>query len=165
MAQQIRINGRLVGTPETPVGGTGEVRQRVAPKKPRRHPVVIRIGEMAAAELSEEFEGADWILQAQDGLEQFLMRCIEQFHGAPPPRNMGPIESGEDYTHYARTAEQIKQDIAAEEGSVSAAPKSLPRFRQDPREVAIPESSIQDPAASLEPAPIQKKATGNGWAL
>jgi hypothetical protein len=92
-------------------------------------------------------------------VETLLQRCVEQLAGTPPPTNPGPIQAGSDYTHYARSAEEIKETMAAEEGAVSKAPRSIPRFREDPSEVEIPEGELADPIAK-QPPPAKK-----GWIL
>jgi len=111
--------------------------------------------------LVADFGQAEWIAQARDGLEVYLQRCIEQFSATPQPTNAAPIQTGADYRAFARTAEEIKETMAAEEAGVSAA-RRVPRYKERPDEVEIPENEIADPMAGRPaPAPPQPK----GWAL
>lgn len=113
--------------------------------------------------LEHYFGGQEWLAQTKDGLELYLDRCIGQFAGVPAPINNAPISDGSDYREYARTAEEIKRTMAAEEAAVSAA-KVVPRYRQRPDEVEIPESELADPMRNrIVPASEPKQP--NGWAL
>ena len=159
MGQQIRVNGRLVGQAQD-LGRTGQQLPRATPKKALRPREVLEAGRVVREVLDHFFPGHDWLQQAQDGVETFLARCVEQFAGTPRPTNAGPIQAGTDYTHYARSAEEIKETMAAEEGVVSRAPRQVPRYRQAPEEIQIPESELADPLRQerplLAPSPPSK---------
>ena len=160
MAEQRRIivNGRPLG-PQT-VGQTGQQLQRAQPKKAYRLPEARRAAAAAMESLEQDFEGADWLHQARDGLEVYLERCIVQFSATPKPANAGPISSGSDYKAFARSAEEIKETLAAEEGAVSKA-KTVPRYRERPDEVEIPEQEIADPMQKPPTPPPASKV----WSL
>lgn len=113
--------------------------------------------------LEHYFAGQEWLAQARDGLELYLDRCIGQFAGMPAPINNSAITSGDDYREYARSAEEIKRTMAAEEAAVTPA-RNVPRYRQKPDEVDIPEQEIADPMrnAALRSVAQQPK---DGWAL
>jgi hypothetical protein len=156
--RRITINGRPVG-PQAVAGKTGQQLDRAAPKKAYRLPEARRAAAAAIEVLDHEFPGAQWLHQARDGLEQYLERCITQFAGTQQPTNAGPINSGSDYRAFARTAEEIKETMAAEEAAVSHA-KSVPRYREHPEEAEIPEAEIADPMKQPAPKPAPK-----GWSM
>ncbi len=107
-----------------------------------------------------------WLKQAQDGVVAFVQRCISQLGGNPGPQaNAQPISSGADYNAPARTAEQIKAEPAANEGSVSRAPR---RFRADDNvETVAQRGELADPVGqSAPPAPKKIVIPKNGeWSL
>lgn len=142
----------------------GQQRARATPKKGYRIPEVKRAAAAAADSLRQDFGEAEWIDQAVDGLEVYLQRCIESFSGTPTPQNAGPITHGSDYREFARSAQEIRETMAAEEGSTSRAPQRVPRYRQRPDEVEIPEGELADPVEQPAPPPPPKKA-GNEWLL
>lgn len=156
--RQIYVNGRPVGQTQASLGKTGVQLQRQAPKKRYRLPEVKDAGEAIRQVLEHHFRGADWIDQAVDGAEVYLEKFIEQFAGTPAPRNGGPIQDGSDYRAYARTAAEIKETMAAEEQTVTSAPKNLPRYRQRPDEISIPEQEIADPRINDHRQPQVVKA-------
>lgn len=159
MAEQrrITINGRPVG--QTQVGRTGVQLERATPKKAYRLPEARRAAAAAAASLAADFGNADWIHQAVEGLELYLERCIMQLSATTVTGNMPPISSGSDYRAFARSAQEIKETMAAEEAGVSAA-RNVPRYRERPDEVPIPEAEVADPMRIT-----QKPAEPKGWAL
>ncbi len=67
-------------------------------------------------------EDAPFLNQAQDGVEVFVHRCIDQLGSPGPAGNATPIQHGSDYRMPARTAQQLRQDKAADERSVKTAP-------------------------------------------
>lgn len=67
-------------------------------------------------------EDAPFLKQAQDGVEGFVHRCIEQLGSPGPAGNASPIQHGTDYRMPARTAEQFRQEKAADERAVKRAP-------------------------------------------
>lgn len=162
MAEQRRITicGRPVGPQKAAVGQTGQQLSRNTPKKSYRLPEARRAAEAAEQSLMQDFGDVEWIAQARDGLEVYLQRCIEQFSATPAPRNAPPITQGSDYRQFARSAEEIKETMAAEEGSVTRA-RNVPRYRQRPDEVEIPEAEIADPMRVTRTPPVP----GDGWAL
>lgn len=129
------------------------------PKKPYRLPEAREAAGAAMEVLSRHFPGCDWLHQANDGIELFVQRCIEQFGGTPQPTNAPPIASGADYRQFARSAEEIKETMAAEEAAVSAA-RNVPRYKQRPDEVSIPDAEIADPMTAAPKPPSPK-----GWSL
>lgn len=140
--------------------------QRAVTKKHYRLPEAREAATAALEVLERHFPDADWLKQVQDGLEVYLERCITQFSGTPAPRNAGPIQGGGDYNAFARSAEEIKETMAAEEGSVTRA-RNVPRYRQQPDEVEIPEQELADPmrnrsGSASEP---QQPPPARGWAL
>lgn len=117
--------------------------------------------------LDHLFPGAPWLHQAQDGIELLVHRCIEQFGNSPSPTNGEPIREGTDYRERARTASEIKATMAAEEAAVSAA-RHVPRYREDPYEIEIPESELADPLQPAKQPPAAKSqppAAKNGWLM
>lgn len=153
-----------MGPSQAPVGQTGQVRDRNTVKKGYRFTEAREAAAAAMEVLEHHFEGHQWLEQAREGLELYIHRCIEQFAGTPQPSNHGPIQNGADYRAYARSAEEIKQTMAAEQGVVSRAPRQVPRYRQVPDEVEIPESEIADPMQQEQPAkPLPRKP--DGWLL
>ncbi len=95
----------------------------------------------------------------------FIQRCVTQLGGSPGPQtNAMPISEGAQYTHPARTAQQIRETPAANEGAVSRAPR---RFRtDDPVETVQQRGELADPVP--EPAPQQRRIIvpkKNGWSL
>jgi hypothetical protein len=165
MEREIRINGRLVGqTQQAAVTRPhGAQLPRATPRGGWRLPQARDAGAAVRAVLERHHPKADWLHQVQDGVELFVQRCLEQFAQTPTPReNAAPIVAGSDYKAYARTAEEIKETMAAEEAAVSAAPQQVPRYREDPREVRIPETEIADP---MQPQPPTTVRGRDGWAL
>lgn len=155
-----------MGQAGKPVVQDGVPRQRAVPRKGHRTREVLAAAHAATEVMAAAFPNADWLQQVQDGIEVFLMRCLEQFASSATPVNHGPIQQASDYRHFARTAEEIKEDIAAEEGAVSRAPRQVPRYRDDPNEIAIPEAELQDPTAVVRPAPAaERPKPGGGWAV
>lgn len=75
-------------------------------------------------ELLTNHYGADapFLQQVQDGVEGFVHRCIEQLGAPGPVGNASPIQHGSDYRMPARTAEQFRQEKAADERAVRKAP-------------------------------------------
>ena len=75
-------------------------------------------------ELLTNHYGADapFLQQVQDGVEGFVHRCIEQLGSPGPTGNASPIQLGTDYRMPARTAEQFRQEKAADERAVRKAP-------------------------------------------
>jgi hypothetical protein len=140
---------------------TGQPRERAAPRKDYRLPEARRAGAAAAEALRKDFGDAEWIAQAVDGLELYLQRCIQQFSATPHPTNNSPIQAGSDYREFARSAEEIKETMAAEDAAVSRAAR-VPRYRERPDEVPIPETEIADPMQ--RPAPPPAKPTSS-WGL
>jgi hypothetical protein len=67
-------------------------------------------------------EDAPFLNQAQDGVEVFVHRCIEQLGTPGPVGNALPIQNGSDYRMPARNAQQLRQDMAADERQVKRAP-------------------------------------------
>lgn len=164
MGQQVRINGRLVG--QAQVGNTGQPRSRAVVRKSRRHEGVIEAAQSAIEVMDHFFPGSPWLEQVRDGLETYLQRCLEQFAtSVAPTRNNAPIADGRDYREFARSAEEIKQDMAAEEAAVSAAPRRVPRYRERPDEIQIPESELSDPVAPRPQQEPKKIIKPDGWAL
>lgn len=155
MAEQrrITINGRPVAAGQ----GVAPRGAQPAPKKAYRLPEARRAAAAAMDQLGADFPNAPWLHQARDGLELYLQRCIEQFSGTPQPSNAAPITNGADYREYARSAEEIKATMAAEEAAVSSA-RNVPRYRERPDEVEIPEQELADP---MQAQPAKPK----GWAL
>jgi hypothetical protein len=124
---------------------------------------VKRAAEAAADSLRQDFGDAEWIGQAMDGLELYLQRCVENFSATPTPQNNGPITDGGDYREYARSAQEIKETMAAEEGTTTRAPQRVPRYRQRPDEIEIPESELADP---VQPPPrAEPPKPKGGWTL
>ena len=116
--------------------------------------------------LEHHFPGAEWLTQVREGLEVYLERCIVQFAATPTPTNAGAISDGSDYRAFARTAEEIKETMAAEEAGVTAA-RNVPRYRERPDEVDIPEAEIADPMKIGNP-PTELPTNivpGSGWTL
>lgn len=170
MEREIRVNGRLVGQAGKAAVNrqTGVPLQRQQPARAQRSPEASACGAAVHAILLREFGGAEWLHQVQDGVELFVERCLEQFAGSAQPSNSGPISDGGDYRARARTAEEIKATMAAESAAVSAAPQRLGRFREDPREVQIPESEIVDPMSAQPPTTLQPRVNpkpSTGWSM
>ena len=70
-----------------------------------------------------------WLEQVRDGVRAFVMRCITQLGESPgPDANAQPLSAGGEYVLPARTKEEIVETPAANEGSVTRAPR---RFRTD----------------------------------
>ena len=149
--RKILVNGRPVGQTPAELGKTGVQLSRQQPRKRFRLPEVKDVGAAVRQVLEHHFRGVDWIDQAVDGAEQYIEKCIHQFSGTATPRNSGPIQHGSDYREYARSAEEIKETMAAEEGSVTPAPRQVPRYRQRPDEIEIPEREIADPRPRQAP--------------
>ncbi len=165
--RKILINGRPVG--QTPVSRPGAAPARPAPRKPYRFPEAIQAAAAALEVLEHHFPGHPWLHQARDGIELVVQRCIEQLAGTPPPVNGTAISSGGDYRAFARSAAEIKETMAAEEAAVSAA-RTVPRYRDRPDEVSIPESELADPMKSggiYTPAPQQPSSPPpkQGWSM
>jgi hypothetical protein len=168
MAEQrrININGRPLGPQQAPVGRTGQQLDRNAPRKAYRLPEARKAAAAAMEVMEAEFRGAEWLVQVRDGIELFVQRCIEQFAATPTPSNASAIRDGSDYKAFARTAQEIKETMAAEEGAVTKA-RNVPRYKQRPDEVDIPEQEIADPMKSggiYTPAPTTPPPA-KGWAL
>ena len=105
--------------------------------------------------------------QIQDGVEVFVHRCMVQF-STPRPINGSAITSGADYKMPARTAEEIKATIAAEQGAVTAAKRGA-KLTDTAEEIHAREG-LADPAAALEaPAPVATPRAAvvkpEGWIL
>lgn len=92
-------------------------------------------------------EDYPWLKQIRDGVEVYVHRCMIQFAGGAPQNGMA-ISSGADYVMPARTAEEIKQTIAAEQGSVTAARKGF-KLTDDSERIAKREG-LADPAAVFD---------------
>jgi hypothetical protein len=88
--------------------------------------------------------------QMQDGVEVFLHRCMVQF-STPRPQNASAITSGADYREPARTAAEIKETIAAEQGAVTQARKGF--SLEDNAERISKREGLADPAAQLDSPP------------
>lgn len=148
---EIRINGRLVGkTGQQAVGKTGQQLPPPVAVRRRRAPEAQHVAQLVGEYLVNRFGDEEWIAQAADGVEILIQRCIEQFLGRPTPQNAGPIVSGSDYTHLPRTAEEIKETMAAEQHHASAA-RRVPRYRVTPDEIHIPEEELADPMQHRAP--------------
>jgi hypothetical protein len=152
-----------VGTITQAAGKQGVQLERVQPKKRQRIPQAVEIGHIVADLLNEMYPDADWIHQTRDGVIDYLEKCIERFTSTPKPVNAPPITSGYDYRQRARTAEEIKAEMAAEEGSVSRAPSRLARYRERPEEVEIPEAEVAHPME--QPTQPVKPPKKTGWVV
>jgi hypothetical protein len=122
--------------------------------------------------------GADapFLQQVQDGVEGFVHRCIEQLNSPGPTGNALPIQQGTDYRMPARTAQQLRQDVAADERAVKPAPgkrsslvvnedvteEELEKRGEIASPVAPPKEKKLILPASVR-APAKKKP--DGWAL
>lgn len=123
-------------------------------------------------------EDAPFLQQAQDGVEGFVHRCIEQLGSPGPVGNAQPIQAGTDYRMPARTAQQLRQDKAADERAVRKAPgkQSNVAVNEDVTEEEFEQrGELRNPVAPLpkerklilpagvKPATKTKKA--DDWAL
>jgi hypothetical protein len=110
------------------------------------------------AVLERHYGDASWLQQAQDGAELYAQRIIDQLaSSSPPAENAPPILNGQPvrFSQPPRTAQEIKAEMAAEEGTVSRAPgrnlvvnESVPPEEIDARgEVADPMRIRSAPAA------------------
>lgn len=96
-----------------------------------------------------------------------MHRCIEQLSG-PMPRNAEPILNGQPtaFVMPPRTAEEIKRDMAAEEGAVSRAPGRNKVVNETvPMEEMEERGELADPMAAMPPAEPPPAAKPKGWLL
>lgn len=104
--------------------------------------------------MEDYYAGAPWLQQAQDGVAAFIQQCFDQLgQSAPPIANAQPLSNGAQYHERARTAQEIKESIAAEERGVSRAPKHFKT--EDPVEVVDERGELADPVSP--PATQQRK--------
>jgi hypothetical protein len=148
----------------------GQPVQRITkPVKQRHLGPAVEAANLVREFLSQRIQASEADLQQmQDGVEVFLHRCMVQF-STPRPQNGSAISDGADYRHPARTAEEIKQTIAAEQGAVTKAKQGF--ALTDTAERIAKREGLADPAAELEtqqpapaPTPILPKAKApDGW--
>ena len=122
--------------------------------------------------LSQSFPDVPWMQQMSDMIEGAVDRALRTFLQQPAPAtNNGPIGSAADYRMPARTADQIKADIAAHEGSTAPAPRDRRVIAQanaayegGDRDGFADISQPDDPLAQPKQIIIPKQSD-NGWAL
>lgn len=110
----------------------------------------------AVADLIAQHYGDDclWLDQVRDGVIGFVDRCVQTLNTAPPVRATA-LADGAPYKERARTAEEIKATIAADERSVSKAPPRTRRTAQQlEQDVADPRI---EPEGELMPAPMNRR--------
>lgn len=108
-----------------------------------------------------------------DMIEGAVDRALRTFLQQPAPQtNNGPIGSAADYRMRARTAQEIKADIAAHEGATSPAPRDQRAIAQANQaydrgdrdgfaDISRPADPLERPGQIIVP-----EQAGNGeWAL
>jgi hypothetical protein len=148
----------------------GQPVQRITkPVKQRHMGPAVEAAKLVREFLSQHIKASEADLQQmQDGVEVFLHRCMVQF-STPRPQNGSAITDGADYRHPARTAAEIKETIAAEQGAVTKAKQGF--ALTDTAERIAKREGLADPAAELEPEqpapapkPLPPKAKpAEGW--
>lgn len=129
----------------------------------------VEAGQLVREYLEKNIKASDTeFQQMQDGVELFIHKCLVAF-STPTPQNGQAISSGADYRHPARTAQEIKQTIAAEQGTVTAAKKGFKLT--DDAELIAQREGLADPAAAIEPAapaqppPPASPVKPEGWII
>lgn len=104
--------------------------------------------------LARSFPNAPWLTQVHDMVELAVDRAVRQLAtGQQAPAREQELNGA--YYARARTAEEIRAEIASEEGAVSAAPREHSSVQRANAGI-IDDGELADPAAQLSgnrPAP------------
>lgn len=151
-------------------------RQPTARAKQQFLPVAREAANAVAVILARDYGNHPWILQCMDGIQQCVQNSIQMLSGAPVSGNNVSLSQGGQYTHKARTAEELKasQEQAAVGGSTSAATvqqqqqmaqadAALNAGNVDMFEVLQRQAGVADPA-SQQPEATNAKGS-NEWIL
>lgn len=120
---------------------------------------------MVAQVVLDHYGEVPWLKQCQDGVVAFVTMCVRQLGENPGPQaNAQPLAAGAQYNQPARTAEEIKATPAANEGTVSRAPR---QFRtEDPVETVDRRGELADPVQQPQQAPARRIILpSDPWAL
>ncbi len=84
-------------------------------KIPRQQhlPEATAAANAAGRVLVEKYGEAPWILQAMEVVRGGIENCIRQLSGTAVPHNNASFNEGARYVHPARSADEIKADMAA----------------------------------------------------
>jgi hypothetical protein len=123
--------------------------------------------------INEFGEDAPFLQQAQDGVEVFVHRCIEQLGAPGPVGNALPIQHGSDYRMPARNAQQLRMDKAADERQVKRAPgreavvnEHVTEEEMDRRgELASPVAPLPKKRELILPASVAPAKKSGDWVL
>ena len=89
-------------------------KRRTRIPKPKYLPEATAAAEAAGRVLVDHYGEQPWILQAMEVVRGGLQNAIPQLRNAAPAGNMESFQNGAGYVMPPRTAEEIKQDMAAQ---------------------------------------------------